>query len=104
MPFLDFDLSAQAYTISTWILPILLAITLHDAAHGIIDWSYGDDTAYKLGRVTLPPLKHVHPFGTPVLPPLLYLSSLPFVFGSAMLVPVVFHRLRTPHHNMKLGS
>src|SRR3546814_2851005 len=83
MPFLDFDLSAQAYTISTWILPILLAIPLHEAAHGIIAWSYGDDTAYTLGRVTLNPLKHVHPFGTVLLPILLYLSPLPFLFRSA---------------------
>src|SRR3546814_18181293 len=85
MPFLDFDLSAQAYTISTWILPILLAITLHEAAHGIIAWSYGDDTAYKLGRVTLNPLKHVHPFGTVVLPILLYLSPLPLDRKSVVL-------------------
>ena len=56
MPDIDLDFSAQAYTISTWIIPILLAITLHEAAHGIIAWSYGDDTAYKLGRVTLNPL------------------------------------------------
>src|SRR3546814_12573701 len=99
MPFLDFDLSAQAYTISTWILPILLAITLHEAAHGIIAWSYGDDTAYKPGRVTLNPLKHVPPFGTVVLPLLLYLSPLPFVFGHAKPVPVAFPRLRHPRRD-----
>ena len=84
MPLLDLDFSAQAYTISTWILPILLAITLHEAAHGIIAWSYGDDTAYKLGRVTLNPLKHVDPF----------------VFGYAKPVPVAFHRLRKPRRDM----
>ena len=67
MPDIDLDFSAQAYTISTWIIPILLAITLHEAAHGIIAWSYGDDTAYKLGRVTLNPLKHVDPMGTVTL-------------------------------------
>src|SRR3546814_6989326 len=100
MPFLDIDFAAQAYTISTWILPILLAITLHEAAHGIIAWSYGDDTAYKLGRVTLNPLKHVHPFGTVALPILLYLSPLPFVFGYAKPVPVAFHRLRKPRRDM----
>ena len=100
MPFLDIDFSAQAYTISTWILPILLAITLHEAAHGIIAWSYGDDTAYKLGRVTLNPLKHIDPFGTVVLPILLYLSPLPFVFGYAKPVPVAFHRLRKPRRDM----
>lgn len=100
MPLLDIDFSAQAYTISTWILPILLAITLHEAAHGIIAWSYGDDTAYKLGRVTLNPLKHVDPFGTIVLPILLYISPLPFVFGYAKPVPVAFHRLRKPRRDM----
>ncbi len=100
MPDLDIEFTAQAYTISTWILPILLAITLHEAAHGIIAWSYGDDTAYKLGRVTLNPLKHVDPFGTIVLPFLLYLSPLPFVFGYAKPVPVAFHRLRKPRRDM----
>lgn len=100
MPLFDLDFSAQAYTISTWILPILLAITLHEAAHGIIAWSYGDDTAYKLGRVTLNPLKHVDPFGTVVLPILLYFSPLPFVFGYAKPVPVAFHRLRKPRRDM----
>jgi len=100
MPDLDIDFSAQAYTISTWILPILLAITLHEAAHGIIAWSYGDDTAYKQGRVTLNPLKHVDPFGTIVLPILLYISPLPFVFGYAKPVPVAFHRLRKPRRDM----
>ena len=100
MPDLDIDFSSQAYTISTWILPILLAITLHEAAHGIIAWSYGDDTAYKQGRVTLNPLKHVDPFGTIVLPILLYISPLPFVFGYAKPVPVAFHRLRKPRRDM----
>ncbi len=100
MPLLDIDFSAQVYTVSTWIIPILLAITLHEAAHGIIAWSYGDDTAYKLGRVTLNPLKHVDPIGTVVLPILLYISPLPFVFGYAKPVPVAFHRLRHPRRNM----
>jgi Zn-dependent protease len=100
MPEFDIEFTAQAYTISTWIIPILLAITLHEAAHGIIAWSYGDDTAYKLGRVTLNPLKHVDPMGTVVLPILLYLSPLPFVFGYAKPVPVAFHRLRKPRRDM----
>lgn len=100
MPDFDIEFSAQAYTISTWILPILLAITLHEAAHGIIAWSYGDDTAYNQGRVTLNPLKHVDPFGTVVLPILLYISPLPFVFGYAKPVPVAFHRLRKPRRDM----
>lgn len=96
MPSFDIDF----YLISTWVLPILLAVTLHEAAHGIIAWSYGDDTAQKLGRVTLNPLKHVDPFGTVVLPALLYISSLGFVFGYAKPVPVAFHRLRKPRRDM----
>jgi Zn-dependent protease len=96
MPSFEIDF----YLVSTWVLPILLAITLHEAAHGIIAWSYGDDTAYKLGRVTLNPLKHVDPFGTVVLPFLLYISPLPFVFGYAKPVPVAFHRLRKPRRDM----
>jgi len=93
-------LDIDFYLISTWILPILLAITLHEAAHGIIAWSYGDDTAYKLGRVSLNPLKHVDPFGTVVLPVLLYVSALGFVFGYAKPIPVAFHRLRKPRRDM----
>ena len=88
------------YTLSTWVIPILLAITLHEAAHGIIAWSYGDDTAYKQGRVTLNPLKHVDPMGTVVLPLLLYFSQIGFIFGYAKPVPVAFHRLRKPRRDM----
>ena len=56
------------YTASTWVLPVLLAITLHEAAHGFVAHRLGDDTAYRLGRVTLNPLKHIDPFGTILLP------------------------------------
>jgi len=99
MPLLDFDFTAEAYKISTWILPILLAVTMHEAAHGIIAWSYGDDTAYNRGRVTLNPLKHVDPFGTVILPFMLYVMT-PFVFGYAKPVPVAFHHLRKPRRDM----
>ena len=97
---MDFDLSAIAYIASVWALPVLLAITLHEAAHGFIAWSYGDDTAYKLGRVTMNPLKHVHPIGTILLPLLLIVVKAPFLFGYAKPVPVATHRLRKPRRDM----
>ena len=97
---MDFDLSALAYTASIWVLPVLLAITLHEAAHGFIAWSYGDDTAYKLGRVSINPLKHIHPIGTILLPLLLIVFKAPFLFGYAKPVPVATHRLRRPRRDM----
>ena len=96
------DLAAAAYTASTWVLPVLLAITLHEAAHGYVAWRLGDDTAYRLGRVSFNPLRHVDPFGTLVLPALLFLLRAPFLFGWAKPVPVAFGRLRQPRRGMVL--
>jgi Zn-dependent protease len=90
------------YTASVWILPVLFAITLHEAAHGFVAWRLGDDTAYQKGRVTFNPLRHVDPFGTIVLPALLLLLRAPFLFGWAKPVPVAFHRLRHPRRDMIL--
>lgn len=90
------------YTATTWVLPVLIAITFHEAAHGFVAWRLGDDTAYRMGRVTFNPLRHIDPFGTIVLPALLLLSPLPFVFGWAKPVPVAFHRLRHPRRHMVL--
>jgi Zn-dependent protease len=56
------------YTVSTWIVPILIAIAFHEAAHAFAAWRLGDDTAHRLGRVTFNPLKHVDPFGMILLP------------------------------------
>ena len=84
------------YQASVWVLPVLIAITLHEAAHGFVAWHLGDDTAYQRGRVSFNPLRHVDPFGTVVVPALLIISPLPFVFGWAKPVPVAFHRLRRP--------
>ncbi|MCL6609684.1 MAG: site-2 protease family protein [Geminicoccaceae bacterium] len=89
-------------TLSVWLLPVLLAITLHEAAHGWVADKLGDDTARRLGRVTANPLKHVDPFGTFLLPGLLILLKSPFVFGWAKPVPVAFHRLREPKRDMVL--
>ena len=88
------------YAASTWVIPILLAITLHEAAHGYVAHAFGDDTAWQLGRVSLNPLRHVDPFGTVLLPALLLLSHAPFLFGYAKPVPVRFDRLRNPRRDM----
>lgn len=81
--------------------PIILAITLHEASHGFVAWKLGDDTAYMLGRVTFNPLRHIDPFGTIILPALLYFST-GFVFGYAKPVPVNYRRLRNPRRDMAL--
>jgi Zn-dependent protease len=83
-------------TAAVWALPILLAITLHEAAHGWAAWRLGDDTAYRLGRVSFNPLHHVDPMGTVAIPALLLLAKSPMLFGWAKPVPVAFHRLHRP--------
>jgi Zn-dependent protease len=90
------------YQASIWALPALLAITLHEAAHGWVAWKLGDDTAYQEGRVTFNPLRHVDPVGTVFLPALLLLTRAPFLFGWAKPVPVNFFRLRNPRRDMVL--
>ncbi len=92
----------MAYTISIWLLPAIIAITLHEAAHAFVARSLGDDTASRLGRVTLNPLKHIDPFGTILLPGLLLLAQSPFLFGYAKPVPVNFRALRNPRRDMVL--
>lgn len=92
----------MAYLVSIWALPVLFAITFHEAAHGYVAWLFGDDTAFKLGRVSLNPIKHIDPFGTVVLPALLLLSHSPFLFGYAKPVPVNFRALRSPRVAMIL--
>ncbi|MBW4052128.1 MAG: site-2 protease family protein [Proteobacteria bacterium] len=88
------------YLASTWVIPALLAITLHEAAHGYIAKRFGDDTAWRLGRVTFNPIKHIDPFGTIALPAILLLSHAPFLFGYAKPVPVRFASLRNPRRDM----
>lgn len=89
-----------AYEVSVWILPLVIAITFHEAAHGFVARYFGDDTASKLGRVSLNPLKHIDPFGTIFLPAVLLLSHAPFLFGYAKPVPVNFRSLRNPRIDM----
>lgn len=96
------DPGAILYAASTWIIPVLLAITLHEAAHGWVALKLGDDTAAKQGRVTFNPLRHIDLFGTILLPGLLIVAGAPFVFGYAKPVPVNFARLRRPKRDMAL--
>jgi len=86
--------------ISVWALPLLLAITLHEAAHGFAAYVFGDDTARRLGRMSLNPIRHIDPFGTVLMPALLLLAKAPFLFGYAKPVPVNFGRLNRPRRDM----
>jgi len=88
------------YDISVWVLPLLIAITFHEAAHAFVAYRLGDDTAWQLGRVSFNPLKHIDPFGTVILPGVLLLSHSPFVFGYAKPVPVNFRNLNRPRLDM----
>lgn len=96
------DVAGILHTASTWIIPVLLAITFHEAAHAYAAWKLGDDTAARLGRVSFNPLKHIDPFGTVLLPALLLFLRAPFLFGWAKPVPVVFGRLNNPRRDMVL--
>ncbi len=91
-------------TITVYAIPVLLAITLHEAAHGYVARMFGDDTAWVEGRVTLNPLKHIDPVGTVLVPlGILLLSSLGgggFLFGWARPVPVRFGNLRHPKRHI----
>ena len=93
-------MNEMLYTLSIWALPILLAVTFHEASHGFVAWRLGDSTAYRLGRVTFNPIKHIDLFGTIILPLMLFLSPVPFVLGYAKPVPVNFRKLRRPRRDM----
>ncbi|KQQ96530.1 site-2 protease family protein [Massilia sp. Leaf139] len=85
--------------IAVYALPVLFAITLHEAAHAYAARYFGDNTAYAQGRMTLNPISHIDPFGTIIIPVALYLTS-GFVFGYAKAVPVQFGNLRNPKRDM----
>jgi Zn-dependent protease len=99
---MDGDIAGAIHTATTWVLPVLFAITLHEAAHGWAAWKLGDDTAHKLGRVTFNPFAHIDRFGTILLPLMLFAVRAPFMFGYAKPVPVRFNRLRRPRRDMVL--
>jgi len=87
-------LPISLYGLSVWVLPLVIAITFHEAAHGFVAWRFGDDTALKLGRVSFNPIRHIDPFGTLLLPALLLFTGSPFLFGYAKPVPVNFRNLQ----------
>ena len=81
-------------------IPLIIAITFHEAAHGCVARFFGDNTAWQFGRVTLNPFKHIDPVGTILLPALLFVTRSPFLFGYAKPVPVNFRALRNPRRDM----
>jgi Zn-dependent protease len=93
-------LAGEIATIAIIAIPIIIAITFHEAAHGFVAKLFGDDTAARLGRVTFNPIKHVDLFGTILLPALLLLTHAGFIFGYAKPVPVNFGRLNHPKRDM----
>ncbi|MDG5977474.1 peptidase M50 [Hydrogenophaga taeniospiralis CCUG 15921] len=95
------DFAQIVQTIALYAIPVLFAITVHEAAHGYAARHFGDNTAYAQGRITLNPLKHIDPLGTIAMPLLLYFAtSGAFLFGYAKPVPVNFGRLRNPKRDM----
>ena len=90
------------YLVTIWAIPVIVAITFHEAAHGFVAHLLGDDTAWRLGRVSFNPAKHIDPFGTILLPGILLLLRAPFLFGYAKPVPVNFQKLRSPRRDMML--
>lgn len=94
------DLGQIAMVASVWVIPVIIAITLHEAAHGYAALRFGDDTALRAGRISMNPLRHVDAFGTILLPALLLLVRAPFLFGYAKPVPVDFSRLNHPRRDM----
>jgi Zn-dependent protease len=90
------------YDFSVWVLPLVIAITFHEAAHGFVAHRLGDNTAYDLGRVSFNPIRHIDPFGTLIMPAILLMAHSPFLFGYAKPVPVNFRALRNPRIGMVL--
>jgi len=95
------DIANLIQTVAIYALPVLFAITVHEAAHGYVARYFGDNTAWMLGRVTLNPVKHIDPIGTILMPLLLYFATAgTFLFGYAKPVPVQFGNLRNPKRDM----
>src|SRR6266852_1931996 len=94
------SLAAILTIASTWVLPVVIAITFHEASHGFVAHRFGDDTAWRMGSVTFNPLTHIDLYGTILLPALLLLVHSPFLFGYAKPVPVNSRALRNPRRDM----
>ena len=94
------DVSGVVQQLSIWVLPVLVAVILHELAHGYSAYLLGDPTAARMGRLTLNPIAHIDLFGTLLLPFLLIVTGAPFLFGYAKPVPVDFTNLRNPWRDM----
>jgi Zn-dependent protease len=95
------DIANLIQTVAIYAIPVLFAITVHEAAHGYAARYFGDNTAYAMGRITLNPMKHIDPMGTVLMPLLLYFATAGnFLFGYAKPVPVQFGNLRRPKQDM----
>lgn len=93
-------MNISLYDLSVWVLPLVLAITFHEAAHAFVADRLGDNTAAQLGRVSFNPIRHIDPFGTVILPAMLLFAHSPFLFGYAKPVPVNFRKLNNPRLDM----
>lgn len=98
----DFDIAVMIQKITVFVIPALLAITVHEAAHAYVAKYYGDDTAERMGRMTLNPTVHIDPIGTILLPLITLLMPGGFFFGYAKPVPVIASRLRNPAKDMPM--
>ena len=94
------DIDAIVRGISIWALPVVLAVILHEVAHGWVADRLGDNTARFMGRLTLNPLKHIDPIGTILIPIMLLVAGSPFLFGYAKPVPVDMRKLNNPRRDM----
>ena len=94
--------SEAIYLATIWVIPVIIAVTFHEAAHGFVAYLLGDETAWRLGRVTFNPIRHIDLFGTILLPGILLLMHAPFLFGYAKPVPVNFRALRSPRRDRVL--
>lgn len=92
--------STSVYSVTTWIIPLMFAIILHEIAHGYVAMLLGDRTAKNAGRLTLNPVSHIDPVGTIALPIILMLTSAPVLFGWAKPVPVNYYGLNNPKRDM----
>jgi len=106
---MNIDINAIMQGISIWGLPVLMAIVLHEVAHGWVAFKLGDDTAYWLGRLTLNPIKHIDPIGTLLIPIALLIMQSPFLFGYAKPVPINWKKLRNgcfgrPYHQPNFST
>ncbi|WFU44530.1 site-2 protease family protein [Bradyrhizobium sp. CB82] len=93
-------MNVSLYDLSVWVIPLVIAITFHEAAHGFVAHRLGDNTAWQRGRVSFNPLRHIDPFGTLILPAMLLFAHSPFLFGYAKPVPVNFRKLNNPKLDM----